>query len=193
MNETISYLLEQIPENKKKIYNNDKTVNYNSNMKLYISCIYIFGILLAIMQFYFIRLKFPNNEYLFASISLCIIVVLCLNLYFSLKDPLQDYSNEVNLYEYVEQNGRVLLTTALANGLFINVIIQNHIRGSEIIMAVIPTILAFVYAALILTIVWMPKSNSIYIRLLRDVKTVFLINSIGLLVFSMLYFINFFI
>lgn len=193
MDISIIPLLQQFQLNdkikKQKLNKNEKTVNTNGDIKLYIIMIYVIGMIFTIIQFYFINKKFSNNFILILIIVIGVIFILGLNLYFSIRDPLQNYDTELDLYEYVEQNGRVLLTTSLANAVFINVLIQNQMNSKNLILGIIPSIMAFIYASLILTIVWMPKSDSKYIRLLRDVKTTFLINSIGSMIFTMTYFI----
>ena len=57
---------------------------------------------------------------------------------------------------------------------------SNVKKGIEI-----PIIMSFVFSCLIITLIWMPQTNGIYIRILRDVKTIFLTLSIASVIVSM--------
>jgi hypothetical protein len=107
------------------------------------------------------------------------------NSYFSYKDSLKNFDQELNQYSYVEQNARVLLTASLAFVLFFNYMGLSKVQ-KDIKMAIeIPVVMSFIFSSLILILIWMPKNNGLYIRILRDIKTIFLTLSIASALISM--------
>ena len=101
-----------------------------------------------------------------------------------MKDKLQSHEKELDLYSYVELNGRVFLKASLVIIFFIQLAFTT-LKGGEAkskkldYRILIPVILSFLFSVFILIIIWMPKTNGIYIRVLRDIKTVFLTNYIN--------------
>jgi len=156
----------------------------NSLFKNIILIVYVSGIIVILFNNYFIYI---NNK---SSKKICLItfifssLILCLNCYFSIRDKLHSHEKELELYSYVEKNGRVFLTASLVIIFFIQLAFTTlkggaiHTKKLEYTI-LIPVILAFLFSVFILVIIWMPKTDGIYIRVLRDIKTVFLTNSIN--------------
>ena len=153
----------------------------NSLFQKIILVVYSFGIILTFCNNYFI---YNHNK---SIKNICLItfifssIILFLNCYFSIKDKLNSHAKELEVYSYVELNGRVFLTASLVIIIFIQIALKSLKAGSKKInnKILIPIILAFLYSVFILVIVWMPKTDGTYIRVLRDIKTVFLTNSIN--------------
>ena len=64
---------------------------------------------------------------------------------------------------------------------FVHIVVGENIKKS----IEYPVIISFIFSCLILTIVWMPKHSGLYIRVLREIKTVFLTLAISSLIISM--------
>jgi hypothetical protein len=122
-----------------------------------------------------------------------VIIVLGLNGYFSYKDSLKSFDIEIAQYSYVEENARVLLTASLAIAIFFQYLGLDKIEISANIKKSIefPIIMAFIFSCLIITLIWMPTHSGLYIRILRDIKTIFLILSIASVILSMINTITF--
>ena len=93
-------------------------------------------------------------------------------------------TKEVEQYSNVEDNAQVLLTASLAIAMFLRFIIGINKKSTKY-KIMIPVIMSFIFSSLILTLIWMPKGSGIYIRILRDIKTIFLTSSIACLLISM--------
>jgi cation transport ATPase len=147
--------------------------------------VYLFGIFLTLMHNLIIYKTVPNLTIILIVLFILNTMILLSNMYFSYHDTLDDYTKEISLYQYVEDNGRVLLSASLAISLFLNVLLNTSKKKVNIFNLSIPIVISFIYAASVLTIVWMPNSNGYYIRILRDLKTTFLTNSIFSLLTAM--------
>lgn len=160
--------------------------NAETDKKRNVIMAYLFGVLLIFLHSYIIYVNVKGLRNIIVYILLLNIGVLFSNLYFSYIDELNTYGNELNLYQYVEDNGRVLVTASLANALFLKVIMEVlNKKNIGVYTILVPIIISFIYAISVLVIVWMPKNNGKYIRTLRDLKTTFLTNSIFTLILSM--------
>jgi hypothetical protein len=98
-------------------------------------------------------------------------------------DPIINLSKEIEQYSNVEDNARVLLTASLAIAMFLRFTGINNKSIKYKIM--IPVIMSFIFSSLVLTLIWMPKGSGMYIRILRDIKTIFLTSSIACLLITM--------
>ena len=158
-----------------------------------IIAIYSLGICIALANNYFVYTKNKHLKTVFIVTTLVTVLVLALNGYFSSFDKVHGHKEELGLYSYVENNGRVFLTASLAMIFFIDILFRCTNSGKNVIdfnVVLLPIILSFLYSVLILVIVWMPKHHGVYIRILRDVKTVFLTNSIANICLAMLILLN---
>jgi hypothetical protein len=117
------------------------------------------------------------------------IIILILNMYFSYNNDLQNYTQELDVYSYVEANSRTISIVALAVvlliGLYKN---KSNEKKTEIFSTFM--LLSFIFSVMILFIIWMPINNSYFIRGLREIKTVLLTYSISILLLGMLYFLQ---
>jgi len=147
---------------------------------------YLIGIVMSIIHSYIIYKNVPNVRHIVSYVLVINIIVLLINMYFSYQDTLNYHEQELTLYQYVEENGRILLTASLAIALLFRFVINEvsniHISPYNILF---PIIVSFVYAISILIIIWMPTKHGYYLRVLRDLKTTLLINSIFTLILSM--------
>ena len=146
--------------------------------------IYFLGSLLTVyltLKFNKLIKKDKKKELLF--IAFICLIIFGINTYTSYNDPIKDFRTEANEYQYVELNARVLLTSALAVGVFY---IFMGIKKEDQYAIKLPIILSFIFSSLVLVLIWMPKVSGKYIRMLRDVKTVFLIESIYCMIVSMM-------
>ena len=146
--------------------------------------IYFLGSLLTVyltLKFNKLIKKDKKKELLFIA-GICLIIF-GINTYTSYYDPVKDFRTEANEYQYVELNARVLLTSALAVGVFYRFM---GIKKDDQYAIKLPIILSFIFSSLVLVLIWMPKVSGKYIRMLRDVKTVFLIESIYCMIVSMM-------
>ena len=81
--------------------------------------IYFLGSLLTVyltLKFNKLIKKDKKKELLF--IAFICLIIFGINTYTSYNDPIKDFRTEANEYQYVELNARVLLTSALAVGVF---------------------------------------------------------------------------
>tara|TARA_Y100000992_G_C21273725_1_gene498571 strand:- start:5466 stop:5999 length:534 start_codon:yes stop_codon:yes gene_type:complete len=163
-------------------------VNYKdgtSNTKIIM--IYGLGGLIAFVYSYFYFVNLDINFYTLLIVLVFTIIVLASNCYFSINDSIDDYSKEIDLYSYVELNGRAILSSILGLSILLFVLsntkTKNNISFKKII---VPLIVSFICAGLILTIVWMPKGQGKYIRYLREIKTAFLTFSVSNTIISMI-------
>ncbi len=146
--------------------------------------IYFLGSLLTIyLASLFNKLIKKNKKKELLFISCLILIIFGINTYTSYYDPIKDFHTEANEYQYVELNARVLLTSALAVGVFYRFM---GIKKDDQYAIKLPIILSFIFSSLVLILIWMPKVSGKYIRMLRDVKTVFLIDSIYCMIISMM-------
>jgi hypothetical protein len=146
--------------------------------------IYFLGSLLTVyltLKFNKLIKKDKKKELLF--IACICLIIFGINTYTSYYDPVKDFRTEANEYQYVELNARVLLTSALAVGVFYRFM---GIKKEDQYAIKLPIILSFIFSSLVLVLIWMPKVSGKYIRMLRDVKTVFLIESIYCMIVSMM-------
>ena len=149
--------------------------------------LYLGGIIFSIIYFYWLYTISHEQKYILLFIGSLTILILYLNGYFSYKDSLESFDIELNQYSYVETNARILVTSALAIAFFFQYKGFDKINMPENIKKSIeyPVIISFIFSCLILTIVWMPKHSGLYIRVLREIKTVFLTLAISSLIISM--------
>ena len=146
--------------------------------------IYFLGSLLTIyLALIFNKIIKKDKKKELNFIAFLCLVIFGINAYTSFTDPIKDFSAEANEYQYVEENARVLLTSALAVGVFYRFM---GIKKNDQYAIKLPIILSFIFSSLVLVLIWMPKVSGDYIRMLRDVKTVFLIDSIYCMIVSMI-------
>lgn len=162
----------------------------NSNIKKdnnekFVLALYIYpiGSILCIMYSYYLYAVYNIQAKLLLFVLVKTILILMINCYLSYIDPIISFTEEIDQYSYVENNARVLLTTSLAIAMFFKFLGIKNKKIQYKIM--IPVIMSFVFSSLILTLIWMPKGSGIYIRTLRDIKTVFLTSSIACLLITM--------
>ena len=147
--------------------------------------IYLVGILFALFFSYLLYVIYSGQKKPLLIVLSFVIIVLLLNGYFSYIDPLKNFDEEIAQYVYVEENGRVLLTASLAIGVFLNYIKLRNLSVAQRKSIKFPIILGFILSCLILTLIWMPRTSGIYIRVLRDIKTIFLTMAISSVIVSM--------
>jgi len=164
--------------------NKSDNKNYNFTSAIYI---YIVGILFSIIYFYYIYSINTEQKFIFI-ILIIVIIILILNGYFSYQDTLKSFDAEISQYSYIEENARVILTSALAVAIFLKHtgINDNELTKLQKKSIFIPVVISFLFSCIILTIIWMPKHDSLYIRALRDCKTIFLTLSISSMIISMI-------
>lgn len=159
----------------------DKT----NNDEKFVWALYIYpiGSILCIMYSYYLYAIYDMKAKLLLFVLIKTIIILLINCYLSYIDPIISFTEEIEQYSYVENNARVLLTTSLSIAIFFKFIGIKSKKVQHQIM--IPVIMSFVFSSLILTLIWMPKGTGKYIRILRDIKTVFLTASIACLLITM--------
>ena len=96
---------------------NDQSKNKKLNFTRAIY-IYIIGIIFSIIYFYYIYNINREQKFIFI-ILIIVIIILILNCYFSYQDTLKSFDDEISQYSYVEENARVILTSALAIAIFL--------------------------------------------------------------------------
>ena len=158
----------------------------NQSTFKYAIYIYFIGIIITICYTYFLY-NINNAQFNIIIVMLLMtIVILFLNGYFSYKDPLNNFDIEIAQYSYVEQNARVFLTASLAIAMFFHFSgMDKKISTINSNAVYIPIIMSFICSCLILTIIWMPKTSGLYIRVLREFKTILLTLSIISLIIAM--------
>ena len=163
--------------------------NKSDNNNYFNPAIYIYtiGIIFTFIYYYYLFYLDTNQNFILINLII-VVIILLLNGYFSYHDPLKDFDDEIAQYSYVELNARVLLTAALAVAFFFHYIgVINKGATIEQKKSILwPFVFSFFYACLILTIIWMPKHDGVYIRILRDIKTIFLTLSISSIIISMI-------
>lgn len=147
--------------------------------------IYLIGILFSIIYFYKLYTIYNKQSTILLIILSFVIIILIANCYFSYKDSLKNFDQELNQYSYVEQNARVLLTASLAFVLFFNYMGLSKVQKDVKMAIEIPVVMSFIFSSLILILIWMPKDSGLYIRILRDIKTIFLTLAIASALISM--------
>lgn len=160
--------------------------NINKNIEeKFIWSLYIYpiGSLLCILYSYYLYIIYEIEAKLLLFVLFKTLFVLILNCYLSYIDPIISLSKEIEQYSNVENNARVLLTASLAIAMFFK--FTGIKKKSTKYKIMIPVIMSFIFSSLILTLIWMPKETGMYIRILRDIKTVFLTSSIACLLISM--------
>ena len=161
---------------------NNKKINFTRAIY-----IYIIGIIFSIIYFYYLYNINREQKFIFI-ILIIVIIILILNCYFSYEDTLKSFDDEISQYSYVEENARVILTSALAVAIFLKHtgMNDNNLTKLQKKSIFIPVVMSFFFSCIILTIIWMPKHDSLYIRALRDCKTIFLTLSISSMIVSMI-------
>lgn len=167
------------------VSNQLQTVKQNEDP--YIIGIYAAGMVVYIFIFYFLVYRYFKKWTVFV-VGILTLLVLYANLYYSTFNALQSYSDELNVYSYVETNARTIATISLAIVLLSQLYKERDEKKTEVFINLIIT--AFVFSILILLIIWAPINDPFFIRILRDIKTVFLTYSISFLVLGMLYFVQ---
>lgn len=109
------------------------------------------------------------NKYIMMSV----IFILCINMYFSYHSEIKDHKTEISIYEYVERNAATIVTISLA----LSIYIATTNKANKYVMNNL--IFGFLMALMPLILVWMPTDTGVGIRVLRDIKTNFLIIGIG--------------
>lgn len=151
--------------------------------------IYVVAIILfAILLYYIVLKQYVSLGILF--VGLGAIVVLTLNLVLSSSNIHQDYDKELEIYSYVEKNASTIAIVSIA----IVLLITNYDKQSrdfERVATFTKIILSsFIFAILILVIVWIPIGNAVMLRYLRDIKTCLLTYSLSFLIMGMLFFMS---
>ena len=155
-------------------------------MFTYSILIYSVGIFMSILYFGWLYTIYSKHSSILYTVTFFVISILGMNGYFSYLAPIESFQAEIEQYSYVEQNARVLLTSSLAVAVFFKFSSMQKKMSSNVKKGIeIPIIMSFVFSCLIITLIWMPQSNGIYIRILRDVKTIFLTLSIASVIVSM--------
>lgn len=148
--------------------------------------VYIVGCIIVMLYSYIIYKFKASNIYILFVISTFTIILLLSNAYFSSNDPIIAHKDEVELYSYVELNGRTLVTAALGIGVFFWILNDKLPKNKKIHSGyLLPVLQSFIFSCLILTVIWMPQTTGKHIRILRDIKTIFLISSISNLIIAM--------
>lgn len=164
--------------------NINKNININNDEKfLWALYIYPIGSALCILYSYYLYIIYEIEAKLLLFVLFKTLFVLLLNCYLSFIDPVISLSKEIEQYSRVEDNARVLLTTSLAIAMFLRFTGINNKSIKYKIM--IPVIMSFIFSSLVLTLIWMPKGSGLYIRILRDIKTIFFTSSIACLLITM--------
>jgi hypothetical protein len=150
-----------------------ENINDNEVFTKRISYVYIIGIILWIIFFYYMdgfTIMKKDKTYIIFIIFILGIFYMIMNFIFTRKEVLQDYATEVAIYSYVEKNAAIALGVPLAIAILISFVAKDeNVQKQSVGFA----LLGFLFLLLgVLVIVWMPTNNTKYINGLKHIKTV---------------------
>jgi glucan phosphoethanolaminetransferase (alkaline phosphatase superfamily) len=138
-----------------------------------ISYVYLIGIVLWILFFYYMNgftIMKNDKTYIISIIFILGILFLLLNYWFTRREILQDYATEVGIYSYVEKNAAIALGVPLGIAILISFVAKDEkVQKQSIAFALVGFLILLLG---VLTIIWMPTQDTKYINGLKHIKTV---------------------
>ncbi len=162
----------------------------HKEIQKYIIMIYALGIILSILYTIYIYSADTTDFSVLITVLLFTIMFYIMNGIFSYMDPISSFDKELADYANIETSGSVIVQASLAITVFLN-FVNGNTKISNI-RIIFPVVMSFVFSALTILVVWVPKTGGKYVRLLRDTKTILLVSSIATIIIGMFNILNFF-